>query len=166
MNNAWIWILGSLLLITQAHAEPPAGYTFLSFDEGLRIASERDQRMFLYFGRYGCTWCDQTNKEAFSDPQVHRLYSENYVLVYVDTESGRRLNLPSGELLSEAELGARMRVFATPMFAFLEPDVTPIAKTAGVKTIYDLIDMHLYVSGGHFRRVSLREFQDAHGDKD
>jgi len=167
MHKARLWILaGSLLLIAQGYAEPPAGYDFLPFDQGMRIAAERNQRTFLYFGRYGCTWCDRTNKEAFSDPRVHRLYSDNYVLVYVDTEGGNRLRLPSGERITEAELGARLKVFATPTFAFLEPDFTPITKTAGVKTVSDLIDMHLYVAGGHFRELTLREFQDARDRKD
>ena len=167
MNRALIWILaGFLSLTTHAHADPPEGYSFLAFDEGLRAAAVRGHRMFLYFGRYGCTWCDRTNKEAFSDPQVHRLYSDNYVLVYVDTEGGNRLRLPSGERLTEAELGARLKVLGTPMFVFLESDATPIAKTAGVKTALDLVEMHQYVSGEHFRQLSLREFQDAHQDTD
>ncbi len=167
MNKGLIWILaGFLSLTSKVQAEPPDGYTFLSFDEGVRIAVERDQRMFLYFGRYGCTWCDRTNKEAFSDPRVYRLYSNNYVLVYVDTEGGRRLQLPSGERLTEAELGTRLKVLVTPLFVFTESDATPLAKTAGVKTVRDLIEMHQYVSGEHFRQLSLRKFQDARLDTD
>ncbi len=167
MNKGLIWILaGFLSLTSKVQAEPPDGYTFLAFDEGLRIAAEREQRMFLYFGRYGCTFCDRTNKEAFSDPQVYGLYNNNYVLVYVDTEGGNRLRLPSGERLTEAELGTRLKVFATPLFVFTESDATPLAKTAGAKTVRDLIEMHRYVSGGHFRQLSLREFQDARLDTD
>ena len=150
-----------LFLAVPARAEPPEGYDFVPFDEGFRIAAERDQRMFLYFGRYGCAWCDKTNKEAFTDPEVHRIYTANYVLVYVDTESGNSLRLPSGERVTEAELGARMKVLATPLFAITEPNLKPLLKTAGVKSARDFIEMDLYVSGQHFQEVSLREFQDA-----
>ena len=167
MPRCSIPLLAIFLFLTTpgpAPADPPEGYSFMAFDDGLRIAAERDQRMFLYFGRYGCTWCDKTNKEAFSDPQVHRLYTDNYVLVYVDTESGNRLRLPSGERITESELSVRLKVLATPLFAFTEPSLKPLAKTAGIKTVQDLIDMHLYVSGDHFQQVTLREFQDARGN--
>lgn len=162
MNKTLLWILtGSLSLFSEVNAEPPDGYQFVPFDEGLRIAGDQNRRMFLYFGRHGCTWCDITNQKAFSNPRVRELYSDNYVLVYVDTEGGNRLRLPSGERLTEAELGARLKVLATPLFVFTEPNAKPVARTSGIKTDGDLVDMHLYVSGNHFQRLRLREFQDA-----
>ena len=145
-------------------ADPPEGYPFVAFDEGLRTAAEQDRRMFLYFGRHGCTWCDRTNMEAFSDPEVKRLYTENYVLVYVDTEGGDRLRLPSGERVTESELSIRLKVFATPLFAFTDPGFRALAKTSGVKTARDLVEIHRYVSGDHYNRVSLKDFQDAQQD--
>ena len=155
-----------LMFSLPGNSAPPEGYPFVAFDEGLRTASEHDQRVFLYFGRYGCTWCDRTNKEAFSDPLVHQAYTDNYVLVYVDTEGGNRIQLPSGERITESELSVRLKVLATPLFVFAEPNLTPRLKTAGVKTIEDLLDMHLYVAGEHFQQKSLREFQDAPRDHD
>src|SRR3989344_2145273 len=41
-----------------ARAEPPENYPFLSYDAGLKQARAQDQRIFLYFGRLGCGWCD------------------------------------------------------------------------------------------------------------
>lgn len=155
------YLLSCLALTLPVHAGPPEGYPFVAFDEGLRIAGEHDRRMFIYFGRYGCTWCDRTNKEGFSDPQVRRTYIDNYVLVYVDTERGNRIHLPSGERITEAELSVRMKVLATPLFVFAEPGLKPLAKTSGVKTVRDLMEMHLYVAGEHFHKVTLGDFQDA-----
>src|SRR3989344_6257188 len=89
---AWL-VLGPTPL---AYAEPPENYPFLSYDEGLKQARAQDKRIFLYFGRLGCGWCDKTKKEAFSDPALRTLYINHYVLVYADAESGKRLTLPSG----------------------------------------------------------------------
>jgi thioredoxin-related protein len=162
MTQFLMWPLFAFLVLAMpVRAEPPEGYPFVTFDEGFRIAAEQDRRIFMYFGRYGCTWCDRTNREAFSDHEVRRIYTSSYVLVYVDTESGNRLHLPSGERITESELSARLKVLATPMFVFSEPGLKPLSKTSGVKNAQDLIEMHLYVAGDHFRTVTLRDFQDA-----
>ena len=151
--------LAALLLLSSAvFADPPAGYHFVPYDEGLRQAQASGKRIFLYFGRYGCPWCDKTNKESFSDATVKRLYSEHYVLVYVDAESGKRLRLPSGERITEMELGARLNVFATPVFIYLEPDGSTVFKAPGFKTVKDFRDFDRYVDGGHYRKQKLLDF--------
>jgi thioredoxin-related protein len=147
-----------LACVTSAFADVPEGYPFVAFDEGLRVAKSEHKPVFLYFGRYGCTYCDITNKRAFVDPEVRRRYIANYVLVYVDTESGRRLQLTNGEWITEAELGARLKVFVTPLFAFLDADGKPLVSTSGVKKIADLLAMDRFVSGGHFREKTLSQF--------
>jgi thioredoxin-related protein len=141
-----------------ADADPPPGYPFVAFDEGLRAAAASNKPVFVYFGRYGCAWCDKTNKESFSDAELRRLYPDHYVLVYVDAESGRRLTLPSGERITEMELGARFRAHATPLFVFLEPGGREIVKIPGFKTIQDFKDYDRYVHGGHYRSQTLLEF--------
>lgn len=153
-----LFALAALLLTTLVHADPPSGYVFLPYDEGLRQAEASGKKIFLYFGRYGCAWCDKTNKESFSDAGLKQLYSANYVLVYVDAESGTRLSLPSGERITEMELGARLNVFATPVFLYLEPDGTTILKVPGFKTVQDFRDFDRYVRGGHYKKMKLLEF--------
>lgn len=153
-----ILMLSALLATAPALADPPEGYPFLAYDEGLRQAGAEQKKIFLYFGRHGCGWCDKTNKETFSDAGLRERYVENYVLVYVDAESGERLELPSGERITEMELGARLNVFATPVFAYLEPDGEVIFKAPGYKTVKDFEDFDRYVQGGHYREQKLMEF--------
>ena len=147
-----------MFLAAPSFADVPEGYPFVAFDEGLRLAQSERKPVFLYFGRYGCTWCDMTNKRAFVDPEVRRLYIANYVLVYVDTEGGRRIQLKSGEWITEAELGARLKVFATPKFAFLDADGKLLGATSGAKKIADLLAMDRFVSGKHYRTTTLSAF--------
>lgn len=139
-----IRILGFILCIaaTPVLAEAPEGYPFLPFDKAMKQANAESRLMFVYFGRYGCGYCDKTNKEAFSDPGVKEKYSKNYVLAYVDSESGKRLRLPSGERITERELGTRYNAFVTPIFSFMSPDGTVINRMIGVQRIEDLEDAH------------------------
>ncbi|MFZ5574340.1 MAG: thioredoxin family protein [Pseudomonadota bacterium] len=141
-----------------ALADPPKGYPFVDFDAGLKAAKSSGKPIFMYFGRYGCAWCDHTNKTTFSDAGLKQLYSENYVLVYVDAESGRRLTLPTGERITEAELGVRLQAFATPLFVYLTPQGDKIFQAPGFKTVKDFQDYDRYVRGGHYKQKTLLEF--------
>lgn len=163
-RRALLIVILALLGAGSVAADPPEGYPFLSYDEGLRRAQAEGRKVFLYFGRYGCGWCDKTNKESFSDAELKRRYLENYVLVYVDAESGRRLTLPSGERITEMELGARLNVFATPVFAYLEPDGELILKAPGYKTVQEFLDFDRYITGGYYKTQGLLEFLSAQGE--
>lgn len=153
-----ILLLFLALLDTAALADPPAGYAFQDHDSGLKLARQENRPIFLYFGRYGCAWCDHVNRKTFSDPDLKRLYSEHYVLVYVDAEGSRRIRLPSGERITEAELGARLGAFATPLFVFMTPEGKVLARIPGFKTVQDFRDYDRYVSEGHHARQTLAEF--------
>ena len=123
-------------------ADQPAGYPFLSFDKALQQSIASNKPVFVYFGRYGCGYCDKTNKEAFSNKKVHKLYTNHYILAYVDAESGKRVRLPSGERITERDIGTRYNAFATPVFSFLTPEGTVINRMIGVQRVVDLIEAH------------------------
>jgi thioredoxin-related protein len=121
-------------------ADAPQGYPFMPFDKAMRLAAQEGKPVFVYFGRYGCGYCEKTNKESFSDATVRQRYTANYVLAYVDSESGRRLRLPSGERITERELGTRYKAFVTPVFSFLDTDGQLALRLVGVQSIQDLLE--------------------------
>lgn len=141
-----------------ALADPPPGYPFGGHDAGLARAKAEDKPILLYFGRYGCAWCDHVNRKTFSDPGLKQLFSDNYVLIYVDAEGGKRLRMPDGERLTEAELGTRLGAFATPLFVFMTSEGKVISKIPGFKTVQDFKDYDRYVRGGFYQKQSLLEF--------
>jgi len=144
--------------IAPVFAEPPDNYPFIRYDEGLQLAKAQNRDIFLYFGRYGCGYCAKTNVETFSDKSLRELYIKNYVLVYVDAESGERLTLPDGEVITEMDLGQRLNVFATPMFVYLDPDGKVVFKAPGYKTVQEFKQFDGYVQGKHYKTRSINEF--------
>ena len=150
------WLI--LAFALPALADPPPGYPFVGHDAGLKQARESGKPILLYFGRYGCAWCDHVNRKTFTDPGLKQLFSDNYMLIYVDAEGGRRIRLASGERLTEGELGARLGAFATPLFVFMTPQGEVITKIPGFKTVADFQDYDRYVRGGHYRKQTLLEF--------
>jgi thioredoxin-related protein len=156
-------VMGVLLtvfsLVGPARAEPPPGYSFQRYDDGLRQAAADNKRVFVYFGRYGCGFCDKTNKVGFADPAVKQAYSKNYVLVYVNSESMDRLTLPSGERITEMQLGERMNTLGTPVFFFLEPDGKQILKVYGYQDPKRLLTMDSYIQSGNYDKVGFSDFK-------
>lgn len=151
-------VFSGCFITSTAFADPPEGYPFVAYDEGITRAHKLNKKAFLYFGRFGCGYCGKTNVETFSDKSLRELYSKNYVLIYVDAESGKRLQLPSGERITEMELGARLNVFATPVFLYLEPEGEVILRAPGYKTVKDFTDMDRFIQGGHYKTQSINEF--------
>ena len=135
-----ILVLITTLLTLPVMAGPPKGYPFQSFDKALQQAQTENKPLFVYFGRYGCGYCEKTNKEAFSDKKIRESYSKKYILAYVDAESGKRLRLPSGERVSEREVGTRYNAFVTPVFTFMTAEGQPLLRLVGVQRIVDLRD--------------------------
>lgn len=129
-----------LALIVPSFANPPDDYPFLRFDAAMQKANKDRKLVFVYFGRYGCAYCDKTNREAFADPTVREKFVSHYILTYVDAESGRRLRLPSGERITERELGTRYNAAVTPVFSFMTPDGTRILKMIGLQSKADLLE--------------------------
>ena len=78
--------------------------------------------------------------------------------MYVDAESGKRLTLPSGERITEAELGVRLQAFATPLFVYMTPQGEKIMQAPGFKTVQDFRDFDRFVRGGHYKQQTLLEF--------
>lgn len=153
----------SLLLFSlSAWAQPPKGYPFVSFDVGLAQAKQLHKKMFVYFGRYGCGYCEKVNRETFSNADLRALYVKNYVLVYVDSESGDRLTLPDGESISEMNLGARLNVIATPVFLYMSAEGKTLLQAPGYKTVKDFTAFDRYIQGGFYQHENINSFLKSH----
>jgi len=140
-----------------ACAEPPPGYNFVRYDAGLTAARESGKPVFVYFGRYGCGFCDKTNKVGFADADVANAYKAHYELVYVNSESMNRLVLPSGERITEMQLGERLNTLGTPVFFFLKPDGSEILKVYGYQGPEELLSMDTYIQSGKYQSAASRE---------
>ena len=142
-----------------AVADPPENYQFGTYDRGLERARTSNKKVFVYFGREGCGFCEVTNKKAFSVSSVRDRYLSNYELVYVDSESGKRLTLPTGERITERDLGARYKAFVTPVFVYLEPNGKQIFKRVGIQTSEQLLAYDDFVQQGLYRHTTFEQYE-------
>jgi thioredoxin-related protein len=139
-------------------AAPPEGYNFLPLSDAARQASAENKPMLLYFGRYGCTTCRKMHAEVFSDAAVSKKYNGEFVLAYVDTESGNRIRLANGETTTEMQFAARSRILGTPTFIYFSPEQKPLFKKAGFQSIEQMKRYLDFVARGHYRTMSLQDY--------
>jgi len=153
-------IIVLIMVSTPVFSEAPSGYLFMPFDKGINMSLKTGKKIFLYYGRKGCGYCDKTNKKSFSQNAVKKAISENFILIYVDAEGGRRMTLPSGERVTEMQLGSRLNALVTPVFMFLEPNGSKILNVPGFQTAESFLSMVDYVKNDHYKNKSLSQFQD------
>jgi len=146
------------LIFQHALAEPPEQYNFVSFDQALQQAVDENKPMLLYFGRYGCNTCRKMHKEVFSDPKLTKSLSEQFVLAYVDIESGKRIRLLNGERTSEMQFASRSRIRGTPTFIYFSEEQKLLFKKAGFQTISQMQQYSDFVSRGHYKTMSLDRY--------
>ncbi len=139
-------------------AAPPDQYNFLPLTQALEQAAVENKPMFLYFGRYGCNTCRKMHKEVFSDPALRQNMSEQFVLAYVDTESGKRIRLANGERTTEMQFASRSRILGTPTFIYFSSEQKPLFKKAGFQTISQLQQYNDFVSEGHYKTTTLKQY--------
>ncbi len=149
------------LATVTARAAPPDTYAFLPLGEAWQNAQQAQKPMLLYFGRYGCTTCRKMHAEVFTDPDLQRRYSEDFVLAYVDTESGNRIRLANGERTTEMQFATRNRILGTPTFVFFSPELKPLFKKAGFQSIAQMKRYHGFIAGGHYRAMTLADYPAA-----
>ena len=148
-------------MFQHALAAPPEQYNFLSYDQALKQAANDGKPMFLYFGRYGCNTCLKMHKEVFSDPALRQSMSEQFVLAYVDTESGKRIRLDNGERTTEMQFASRSRILGTPTFIYFSGDQKPLFKKSGFQTIAQMQQYSDFVSQGHYKTTPLKQYQSS-----
>ena len=139
-------------------AAPPEGYRFLSLTEATQLANNENKPMLLYFGRYGCSTCRKMHAEVFSDELLSTKYNADFVLAYVDTESGDRIKLANGERITEMQFATRSRIIGTPTFIYFSQEQKPLFKKAGFQSIDQMNLYANYILENHYKSMPLQAF--------
>ena len=156
--TAWAGALLLAFFVGGVLAAPPEEYQFMPLNEAAEQAQVSGKPMMLYFGRYGCTTCRKMHAEVFTDAAVLERYNRDFVLAYVDTESGNRIRLGSGERITEMQYASRNRILGTPTFVFFSPQQKPLFKKAGFQSIEQMKQYADFIVEGHFEQMSLADY--------
>lgn len=177
-----IALLLACLLVTPAqaleigddglHKTPWMSVTFKDMAEDLETAREEGKRLAIIFEQRGCIYCKKMHEEVFSDPDVSKFISENFIVVQYNLFGDEEVTDFDGEALPEKEMARRWGVVFTPTIMFMPEDApeTGTAAQAAVSQMPGAFGKHTtlhmfqwisengYDGDEHFQKYHARKF--------
>lgn len=106
------------------HKQPWFAVTFKDMAEDLETAADQGKRMLVIFEQRGCIYCKKMHEEVFSDPEIAKLISDNFLVVQMNLFGDEEVTDFDGESLPEKEMARRWGVVFTPTMLFM-PEEAP-----------------------------------------
>ena len=98
---------------------------FLTYDEAMEEAKEKNRPVLIDFYTDWCSWCKQLDRTTYSDPAVVRK-GEEFVSLKIDADDQR-------------PLAARYKVGAFPTILFINPEGIEIHRVVGFRPPEDFL---------------------------
>lgn len=162
MRAGRLLALLAALVASTADAGPPEGWPFVRYEDGMLAARKTHKPVFILFGLEPCPFCDQLNANTFSDKKLRALYSQEYVLIYMEikglNEQAEHV-LPDGSTISHRDFVRKHKAFVAPAWAFYDRDGTRVLQGAGSEeTPQAFFNYHRFVSGRHYKEMTFNQF--------
>lgn len=106
------------------HKEPWLSITFKDMEEDLAAANDAGKRLVIMFEQRGCIYCKKMHEEVFSDPEIAKFISDNFMVVQMNLFGDEEVTDFDGESLPEKEMAKRWGVVFTPTILFM-PEAAP-----------------------------------------
>jgi thioredoxin-related protein len=126
-----------------------------NFEEALKTAKEQNKKVIDNVYTDWCVWCKKMDRDAYSNPVIKQMISDNFVFVKLDAESDATFNY-NGKIYKSSEIAALFDVSGYPTMVFLRPDGTVIDFNYDT---YKLNNLPGYYKAGDFKKV-LEYFRD------
>ena len=139
--------------------------TWVKYDEGLRMAKESGKHIMVNFTTTWCGYCKKMKREVFSQKDVIKFLSENFVTIAVDGDSKDELDI-DGYKISERNLArSEYRVTGYPTYWFLKSNGERIGPAPGYKPKDQFMDILYYVKNDIYSDMTFDDFMKKGGRK-
>lgn len=115
-----------------------------NFQDEIEVAAEDGKRLVLFFHQAGCPYCDKMRTRIHPAPAVMDYYSKHFVMMESNIKGNLEVVTPDGETTTEIGMARKLRVRATPVFAFYDTDGTLALRATGY------LDEKLFLLAGQY----------------
>src|SRR4030067_2545198 len=124
---AGLFIFSPLVVLAQSSK---GEVSWLSYDKGLELAKKQNKHLIVDFYTTWCGWCKRMDKDTYTNSEVKKLLTNNYVAVKLNAESSKNLSI-NGKNTTERQVAQDFKVSGFPTTCFLKPDGERIACLPG-----------------------------------
>ncbi|MDD4050620.1 MAG: thioredoxin fold domain-containing protein [candidate division Zixibacteria bacterium] len=147
----------SALVVAPAAGATAAAIVWYDFDDGLKLSQKTGKKIFLEFTAKWCGYCKRMHATTFKDPDVVRMFADNYINVSVDGDSQDTLNI-DGLITTQKAMTREWKVTGYPTYWFVTPTQEKLASITGYRpkeALYDILD---YMKDETYKTTKFEDF--------
>lgn len=163
------WILTSLAFCFMALSSPSWAQggnffdeSFGNYQEELEVAKEAGKKgIFMFFEMDECPFCHRMKTTIMTEPDVIKLYKENFLTFQVDIEGSNEVTDFDGTVSTAQHMSEKKyRVRATPVMMIFDLDGKPILKYTGpTRTKEEFKWLANYVIDGAYKEMPFTKYK-------
>jgi thioredoxin-related protein len=149
---------------TIAHIDYPDWFkdTFYDLDDDIAEAGEEGKKgVMILFTTEGCSYCARFIDISLGNPELAARVQKDFVAIGMEIFDDKMMTSPEGESMPiKAFAKSRGAEFA-PTLLFFDTDGQRVLRLPGYQTPERFTVVLDYVSGGHYSKVSLRDYYNS-----
>ncbi len=115
---------------TSPDAEP-AEINWMKYEEGIKKAKAEDKHVFIDFSTGWCRWCKVMDKETFTNPEVIKMVTDNFIAIRIDGDSKREMDIDGYKITEQELTKSEYGITGYPAFWFLDAELTKLGLIKG-----------------------------------
>ena len=116
------------------------------------------QGLMVLFTTEGCSYCDAFIRRSLGDPQIAGELRSHFSSVGLEIFDDTEMTAPGGEVLRVKAFAENNGAAFSPTIVFFADEGEPVLRLVGYQSPDRFRQVLAYMSGGHYRSQSLREF--------
>lgn len=152
-----------MLVISLTSVNAMAEYREESIDNDyqgeIEALADEGKFLVLFFHQAGCPYCDKMRARVHPAPKVMEYFTEKFVMMESNIRGNLDIVMPDGTEGTERDFAKKLRIRATPVFAFYDNDGTVALRTTGFLDTKQFLMAGKYVADGvHKTKVSFFKY--------
>lgn len=132
--------------------------TWYSFNEGIKIASQKKKPVIIDFYADWCMWCKVMEQKTFSNAEVQRKLARNYVSIRIDMEKNESISY-NGKTYTPQQFSSMVGVEGLPTIIFMDRNGKFVTRIPGfVKTDIFNVLLDYMVEECYSKQVTFKEY--------
>ncbi len=147
-------------MVNPGYHEQPAWFkqSFLDIREDVQEAAAKDKRVLLYFYQDGCPYCKKLLETNFALRDIVEPTRESLDVIAINLWGDREVTGLNGELTTEKQFAADLKVMFTPTMLFLDEQGRVVMRLNGYYPPHKFSAVVDYVGGHQEKQLAFRDY--------